>query len=266
MRRRPGRQALIALLVALSSAWAEETVVEVIAVRNRPAEDLVGVLVPLAGPDGVVTAAGGRLVVKATPSALAQIKQVLNGLDVPPRALWITVKQSADRSAATTTAQASGSVTAGGRTRTVVTGAFARGAAQESGANTERLQVLEGSRAFIRTGRAVPVTRAQVAPAGGAPAVVGTAYQEADTGFYVVPRVAGERVTLEISATADKLDDRGEVDFQRVETTVSGRLGEWLSVGAITRRRQGRSSGILSEDSARSAEERTVLLKVEEAP
>lgn len=256
------RHAVLALLLTLGASWADETVVEVIAVRNRPAESLVPVLLPLAGPDGVVTASGDRLIVRATPAALAAIQRVIRDLDVAPRALLITVQQRSERTASSATAQVSG--TRGG-SRTVATGVFAGGTSQGSGNDTQRLRILEGTRAFIRIGRAVPLTQTQVVPsAGGAAVVQGTTYQEADTGFFVVARVSGEEVTLEISTTDDTIDDRGAMDVQRIRTTVSGRLGDWLTLGGLSRSRSERDSGVLSRGDARSAEERTVSLKVEE--
>ena len=73
---------------------AQELALETILIRNRPAEDLVPVVRPLVGENGSVTAFGGRLIVKASPRALREIKQLVEQLDVVPRSLWITVRQS----------------------------------------------------------------------------------------------------------------------------------------------------------------------------
>lgn len=191
-------------------------------------------------------------------------------VDVPPRSLWITVKQSTDRA----TSAASGQVSAttetrrGGvverRTTRTVSGSLGGGGSSESGASVARLRVLEGTRAFIQVGRAVPAPLTQIGPSGEP--VQGTTYQEADTGFYVVPRVSGDLVTLEVLAENDDVNAAGGVDVQRVRTTVSGRLGEWISVGGVARSQASRSTGVVSASRERSAEVRSVLLKVEEAP
>lgn len=270
MKARLGMLVLAFVLVAVGAARADDTVVEVIPLKNRSAEDVVPALQALAGPDGVVTAMGTRLVVRASPAALAQIKRVIEELDTPPRSLWITVEQSMDRAASARGAEVEvrhGTSVERRTSRTVVTGSFATGRSEESGADVQRLRVLEGSRAFIRTGRAVPVAQAQVVPFDGSVAVVqGTAYQEADSGFYVVPRVSGDHVTLEISTRGDRLDEDGAIDVQRIETTVSGRLGEWMSLGGVGRRQDGRDSGILAGSGQQATESRTLRLKVEEAP
>jgi type II secretory pathway component GspD/PulD (secretin) len=247
-------------------AATDETIVEVLTVRNRPAADLVNVLQPFAGRDGVVAVSGDKLVVRATPAALAQIKQVLRDLDVAPRALWITVEQGIERSSSSRSAEVTGVVKPGSRSKTVATGAFGGGSADEKGSDVQRLQVLEGSRAFIRVGTAVPVPQAVIVPTEDGTAIVpGTAYQNADTGFWVVPRVAGDVVTLEISTRRDTPAAGGTIEIQHVDTTVSGRLGEWLSIGGIGRSESSRSRGILGGSSQESTEDRTVTLKVEEA-
>jgi hypothetical protein len=51
-----------------------------------------------------------------------------------------------------------------------------------------------------------------------------------------------------------------------VSTTVSGRLGEWLSLGEIGRESEASGSGILSASQASRSELRTVRVKVEEIP
>ena len=82
------------------------------------------------------------------------------------------------------------------------------------------------------------------------------------------PRLQGDRVTLDIDPQRETFDDqrRGAVNVQRVATTVSGRLGEWISLGGIDEERSDDRSGILSTRSARSGEQRGVQVKVEILP
>lgn len=259
---------LPALLVA-AIAWADDTVVEVLTVRNRPASDLVAVLEPLAGRDGSVAAMENRLVVRATPGALRRIKEVLGSLDVAPRSLWVTVRQNSVGAAETRTGAITAGVPAGGttvqvrpdgttvttteRSRTRVTGAFGAASASETGADVQRLQCLEGRPAFIRVGRALPVPQA----------VGGTTYAEADTGFWVLPRLAGDVVTLELSVAKDAFEASGAVGVRQTQTTVTGRLGEWLAVSGSSLTRDLAERGMASRDSARQSADWSVDLKVE---
>jgi hypothetical protein len=247
--RRRAVLAVVLVLAALAAARADETTITVLPVRHRPAADLVSALEPYAGPGGVVTAAENKIIVRATPAALAQIRQVLQELDTPPRQLLITVEQDLDRSAA-----ARGGFGLGHETR------------GESGRQTQKLRALEGMPAFISVGREAPVAQPQVVPApGGYTVVPEQSYQQAASGFYVVPRVSGDTVTLDVATRRDAFDARGGIDRQRIETTVSGRLGEWISLGAATSDEERRRSGLVSGSSATFEELRSVRLKVEDA-
>ena len=257
------------LVAALLLAGADDTIVKVIPLQHRTADDIVPLVLPLAGPDGTVSGLGTRLVVRARPAALAQIEESLKALDTPARMLWITVRQGLARSGSSRSAEASGSVTIRGgivetrTSRTVVTGSLGRQSTSDSGTDVQRLQVLEGGRAFIRTGEAVP--QPGVVVSGNPPVIVaGTTYTEASVGFYVVPRVAGDQVTLEIETAGDRPNDRGGIDVQRLQTTVSGRLGDWIELGAVVRDRASRTSEPLGVAQQQSVEERSVQVKVEE--
>jgi hypothetical protein len=112
-----------------------------------------------------------------------------------------------------------------------------RGRASQSQSTTsdggvQTLQVMEGNEVFIQVGQSVPV-RSQSAQ--GSETVE---YRDVGTGFYVRPRVSGNQVTLSISTRRDSVADpnTGTLNIQRVDTVVSGRLGEWLALGGIAQK------------------------------
>jgi hypothetical protein len=53
---------------------------------------------------------------------------------------------------------------------------------------------------------------------------------------------------------------------QRLPTTASGRLGEWLELGGSIGDQSGRSVGIASVGTQTASRQRRLLLKVEELP
>jgi len=259
--------------LALLPLYAQELSLETILVRNRPAEDLVPVVRPLVGENGNVTAFGGRLIVKASPRALREIKELVEKLDVVPRSLWITVRQS--REAETSGRSTFGDVTVERRdgqrgetrttTRTRVTGAFGQGSSSEQGQDVQQLRALEGHPSFIRVGKEVPVPQAVVVPGPTGPEVAqGSVYAQADSGFNVTANVSGDLVTLEITTLGDRIDDAGRIDRQQLRSTVSGRLGEWISLGGIDRSETSSEKSTLSRTSSRAVDLRRVSLKVEE--
>lgn len=281
------------LLAALLAAGAAaQTTVEVIQLRYRQADQLIPVLQPLLGRDASISNFQNQLVIRATPAELAQVKRVLAGIDTPPRRLLITVRQDADISGSRREAEVSGSI-GNNNARVTVPGSGSReggnvvlrdgddrlrarvvDSSQAGGERTaQTVQVLEGYSAFIRAGESQPVRNRQVVRTmvNGQwvdRVVETTDYREATTGFNVRPRLQGEMVTLDIDPQRETFDEqrRGTVNVQRVSTTVSGRLGEWMDLGGISEERSNDSSGILSTRSVRSSDRRGVQVKVELLP
>jgi hypothetical protein len=90
---------------------------------------------------------------------------------------------------------------------------------------------------------------------------------DAASGVYVRPRVAGDRVTVDVSAQRESLSSQPHrgVNVQGVVTTVSGRLGEWIEIGGVSTETNAQQSALLGRSSSAARETRRVLLKVEEA-
>ncbi len=255
----------IGLVVAIGApAAADDAVFEILPVRNRPAADLVPPLEAMLGSQATVTAYQNRLIVRAPRSLLPEIRRLIQELDVRPRSLWITVSQGRDLEASRESATARVAAGPGG---VAAGGSITAGRGTERGQDVHHLRVLEGTPAFISLGQSVPVDSAIVAAVPGGVAVVpSTTYQRAERGFWVVARLAGERVTLEIETALDETRPQGAIETQGVSTTVSGRLGEWLSLGEIGRETAASGSGILYSNRAQRSEMRTVRVKVEEIP
>lgn len=280
------------LMVLLAGPALAQTTVEVILLKYRQADQVIPVLQPLLGREASISNFQNQLVIRATPAELAQVKRVLAGIDTPPRRLLITVRQDADVSGSRREAEVSGSI-GNNNARVTVPGSGSReggnvvlrdgddrlrarvvDSSQAGGERTaQTVQVLEGYSAFIRAGESQPVRNRQVVRTmvNGQwvdRVVETTDYREATTGFNVRPRLQGEMVTLDIDPQRETFDEqrRGTVNVQRVSTTVSGRLGEWMDLGGISEERSNDSSGILSTRSVRSSDRRGVQVKVELLP
>jgi hypothetical protein len=252
-----------ALALGALAAVADDTVIEVLAVRNRPAADLVPALQAVLGAEATVTSFNNRLIVNAPRPLMAKARRLVGELDVRARSLWITVRQDREAQTSDRTVAAGVAVGSGGA---AVRGRVAQGSTAGQSADHQRLRALEGTPAFIAVGEAVPVPTTVVTPTpGGAAVVSGTTHQQADRGFWVVAQVAGDTVTLEIETALDEAHPGGVIETQGVRTTVSGRLGEWIGLGELANEAAGRSSGILSTHQAQRSELRTVQVMVEEA-
>mgnify|MGYP005811732979 CR=1 FL=1 len=249
--------AILAGLVIAFSAAAQE--VAVIELKHRFADDVVAVIGPLVEPGGSLTGIDNMLLVRVSAANLAQIRRAVAAIDRAPRQLVITVGQgTATRGRA---ADVRGGITVRGddihvgvnRPPGAPAGAEVMVGAGSQVANLSNLssvRTLEGSETLISIGTATP----RVAAA---------------TGFYATPRVQGDHVTLEISPRQERLrpGKRGSiVESRGADTIVSGRLGEWIQVGAVQDSASGATAGILVWGRHTEGSEYSAWVKVEEVP
>lgn len=250
------------IMLALPSLAQER--VEVIVLNYRTAEQVIPLVQPLVGPAGAVTGMQNRLIVRTTPERLAQIREVLAGIDTAPQRLTITVRRDAEAEAAQAGAAASARIGPGG-------GVSARvwSSRTEAGqADEQRIQVLEGHRAFIRTGTAVPYRSQTITrdPWGRVVVQESTTFHDVDTGFEVVPRLAGERVWLTIHPRRGQINPDHSVQVESASTTVSGRLGEWIELGGIDSAASDQGRGIAYGSRGTQAAGTRLWVRVERLP
>lgn len=281
----------VALCVATGAAVAQTTV-EIIPLKYRNGAQVIPVLQPLLGRESSISNFQNQLVIRATPAELAQVKRVLASIDTAPKRLLITVRQDADIERDRREAEISGSI-GNGNARITIPGSGSRSGGNvvlrngddrlrarvidsqqiTRNSSAQSIQVLEGHSAYIRTGESRPVRSRQVVRTVVNGQIVdrvvdGTEYREANTGFHVLPRIQGDRVTLDINPQRESFDEqrRGAVNVQRVVTTVSGRLGEWIDLGGAGGTRSDENSVLLGRSTGRVDERHGVQVKVEELP
>ena len=282
----------LAVALLVTPAAVAQTTVEVLPLKYRKSEQVIPVLQPLLGRDSSISGFQNQLVIRATPAELAQLKRVLADIDTMPKRLLITVRQDADLDRARREAGVSGSI-GNDNARITVPGSSSRDGGNVSyrdgddrlrgrvvdsqrssnSSTSQTIQVLEGNSAFINVGESRPVRSRQVVRTVVNGQIVdrvveGTEYRDANTGFSVVPRVQGNLVTLDIDPQRETFNDgrRSTINVQRVVTTVSGRLGEWIDLGGINESRSDNQSQLLGRSSTSSSERRGVQVKVDELP
>ena len=228
-------------------AFAQQSL-EIIALKHRTVDQVLPVLAPLLEPGGTLTGQNNQLIVRASPANLAELRRALDTIDRPLRRLQISVRFDDALDAASRGAQASG--TLGNRGSRVEIGAHDERVAAIDRVD-QRVQVLEGGRAFIAAGRS------QVLPPGQ--------IHEFSTGFQVTPRLSGERVLLDINPQRESPGSvPSSVQTQRIASTVSARLGEWIEIGGIVSSAQRDERGILAGRQPGGSEAQRIWVKVEE--
>ena len=275
---------LFCLLPTLAIAQQE---MEIIPLKNRTVDQVMPVIRPLVEPGGALSGMNNQLILRASRKNRDEIKQALAALDTPARQLVIRVTQNRDAAMNRSGAEAFGSVgndhvrvtqsptgvAAGGGTVVIKQGSSAVGAqvvetrSTRTASAVQSVQVVEGGRAFINVGQSIPLPMQQVVLGpGGAIVTNTTVYRDIGQGFYAEPRLAGDRVMLEISPQFDTPGNAGygSVNTQRVSTSISGRLGEWIELGGSGQQAAGSQRGNLSVGTSDIRDNRSIWLLVEE--
>lgn len=291
--RRRVRHLLAALLLSGAGAAGAQAELEIIALRHRPVEQVLPALRPLLEAGGSLSGMNHQLFVRASPRNREEIKAALRAIDTPPRRLRIIVAQDRDGQTRAARLGIDGQAAAGGGrlvlpaaprppsppeigggTRIEIhrggiagTGVAGTTTHHESVQATQTIQVVEGGRAHIQVGRSLPVPFRQVVFGPQGTIVSDTVvWRDVAQGFTAEPRLSGDHVTLDIAPSFDTPGPGHGVQTQRVSTTVSGRLGDWIEVGGSQRAAADRTRGSFSVSQSEDREHRSIWLKIEELP
>ena len=246
---------VVLLLVGLCGTASAAERIEVLPLQVRSAQELIPIIKPLAGPGSTVTGMGDRLVIKAEGAQIDRIRRLLPTLDRAPRRLMIEVRRAGSGGVTATDAGLAADPD-GARAR--LRFAQTRG----SDDTAWRVQGLEGYPAFIASGARLPARESSLQVIGGVPVMQQRAYyQNATGGFYVVPWLNGDRVTLTIQQRANRPAGRG-LAVQQAGTTVAGTLGEWIELAGEKGAGQQGAQGIGHFASTRGATDQTVQVRV----
>jgi len=225
-----------ALLGAVVNPLAAQQALEIIPLRHRTVEQVLPVLRPLLEPGATLSGTRGQLFLRASAANVAEIRRALDAIDRPSRRLQISVRLDDALERERRSVEASGTVSNRGASVSLSAEEARRAAAERV---DQRLQVLDGGHAFIFTGQS-------------------NDFRDLASGFEVTPRVSGHQVHLEIAQQRETPGPRGSMQGQRLSTSVTTRLGEWVEIG-------GTASSAVA-DGARAAASRRVWLKVDEVP
>ena len=271
---------LILLLVS-TQIWAA-MIIETIQLRHRPSEEIIPLVQPMLTPGASVTGTGYKLIIKSTPENINQIQALLEEIDINQNQLrvYVSMGKQTNRSEQ----HGSVSVATHGDIGSVVVGSDENTAdgdltitdgktkfdtriyQTETSKNKPAVQVMtvaEGYWASISVGQSIPIAARTRNPDGTVTEVI--RYQNIMTGYRVMPRTHGDQVTLTIRPIQQSsVDPRyATIDSSELETTVTGKLGEWLFLGGTDQEENLKNAGITYQTRIRSTDVNQVWVKVE---
>jgi hypothetical protein len=264
------RRLVLLILILTQGLVLADYPIEIIPLRHQTVEQMLPVLKPFAGDGGTVTGMNGQLIIKASPQNLQQLRSIVNKFDRTPRQLRILVRQGEIAQGQRRGVAVNGSIPVGEH------GNISIGGSDDNEVNVHiqdrfysrdsqadrYVRATEGMPAFIRTGVSVPLTTTYADHWGRYR--VEHSYHDVASGFYVIPWINGNRVSLEISPfRGAPVGNSGMVRVQEINTRVGGRLGEWIGIGGIEVQDNTGGDGISGAGSRSSVSQMPVSVKVE---
>ncbi|RON08666.1 secretin [Pseudomonas brassicacearum] len=259
------RTLLTTLLLTCSFSVIAAT--EVVQLNNRTSADLLPVAQNFIGRDGKVSAYGNQLIVNAEPDKIDELKTLIAQLDTVPKRLLITVDTNENNQQNNADQQ----------TQIITYSTDSR----EGG--IQQVQTSEGTPALIQVGQSVPLTTTQTDAYAALPNQSNTSgqpqnlpnnyahlqsqtqYRNVTQGFYVTASVTGDIVHLAISTNRDRMSQERPdvVNVQSTDTTVSGRLGEWITLAGVNRQTQADKQRLSRSYSTQGRDDMTLRVKVD---
>lgn len=214
------------------------------------------------GKQGAISAHGDKLIVRAPADKLEEIRWLISELDRPARNLLIEMRVDRHDYLREQRFRVGDD-----NQKTGTSGAFflrESGTGRDHG--TQRVRTLDGRAALIQVGQDVPqyeITET-VGPGGVPRQSYSVQYRNATRGFYVLPRLHGKQVTLEIYQHDERQAPvrTGYFDVQHASSVLRGNLNEWIPLGSVDARGRDSRSGIVHSASTRSRDERHISVRV----
>jgi len=260
---------------------------DIIELRNRPAEEMIPLVRPMLDAGESVSGTGFQLILKASAARQKQIRGLVSRLDLAAAQLMISVFQGSERDLSSLNINAGVSYKDSNTNAQIGTHtATNKGAGISVHANNTnasasitgtrarmqdnpvyRLRITEGTTGYIETGQSIPYFSNQGYGYGGRGRLEpGVEFKDVTSGFYVLPRLSGTRVILDISPYRDTLDVSrpGAINTRRAATTISGQLGEWIPLGGTTTqaKHSGKQTGTTYSTQDRNSE--SIWIKAEQ--
>jgi type II secretory pathway component GspD/PulD (secretin) len=275
---------LLGLVLLVSTVQADS--ITTIKLSNRPAEEIIPIVKPMLGSEDAITGQGYKIFLRSSPQTLAQVKEMIDALDIAAKTLQISVFQGSTRGLSAL--GISGGIQVESGDASVDIGTSANKNSNGGGSITystnngsgninstttrmrlednpiHQIRVTEGTEAYIETGEQIPYFSGTnwIVPEAF---VGGIEYKDVTTGFYVLPRIHGDNVTLQVSPFKNSQGNSraANIETQNANTTLTGRIGEWLLIGGVTEQLKRVQRGTGSYSSTQSRNNESIWIKAD---
>ncbi len=252
---------LFLILMILTMAASARQVIEVIALQSQLPQNIIPVIRPLLGADGAINSMNNQLIVKVEESQLQEIRQLIRQLDRPPQRLLVEVSNEGESHDRQSGYDVQGRLGTDGNNRADVRIREYRTRNRDD--MSQMIQATEGYPALIRYGSIIPYQEYDIQVRGNRLSQRQyTGFRDATSGFYVIPRLNGNQVSLEIQQQHNRYHGDGSMAVQNASTFVSGQLGEWIKLGGIGQTSNMRREGIVHRSTSNISGDQQIYVRV----
>lgn len=275
---------LLGLMLLVSAAQANS--ISVIQLQNRPAVEVIPIVEPMLGANDSISGQGFKIFLRSSPETLAQVKDMIEVLDTAAKILQVSVFQGSTRGLSELGISGNVQIESGDSSVSIgtnrsnepdgggsVTYSTDNGSGSINSISTQKrlqdnpihqIRVTEGAEAYIETGEQIPYFSGShwIRPRAISG---GIEYKDVTTGFYVLARTHGDNVTLQISPfkNSQKNVGGGKIETQYANTTLTGRIGEWLLIGGVSEQLKREQSGTGTYLSTESRNNESIWIKTD---
>jgi hypothetical protein len=234
----------------IGHASAQERHLRTYTLQHALAEQIVPVLAPQLSPGSSVTPYRQQLILNVTDAEYQTLQTLLAQLDTAARSLLISVRKQSQQFDNNERIGVQGHIGDGNvqvqsgngwqqrtETRVIVN----QGSTQSTRDGSQQVRAVEGMQAYISTGNTVSMRSGNY----GARELV-----PVDSGFYATARVVNDAVIVDIDQRDDRMQGRGiatqNLQTQRLQTQVRGRIGEWIPLGGLSSSQSGSERALTS--------------------
>ncbi len=263
---------LIVLLIPASfPSLADSSNIEFIPLYNRPAAEIVPLIRPFLEEGDKLVGTGNQIIIRTSDERLKEVMRLVKKFDQRPHRLLITVIQGENltQEALSARIRLRGTIALGSsaKSRLQAGGHIRQTHSDKKGESRQSVQTLDGEQALIQFGIKQPLPEYQIHDYGSGVGIIsGIRYHDVTSGFYVRPRIIGNRVQLDIAPWSDKPSrfGGGIIDTSRAETTLTTKIGVWIELGGQNNQSSESSSGILSRYQSTQKRENRIFIRIED--
>jgi hypothetical protein len=222
--------------------------VQVFVLKNRPAQELLPKISPFLPPTATIEADQDRLIIKADPQTLGEIKKVISSLDIPTISYQIEVSK--------------GEAPPPDNSNVIEVSSKARGP------RTQSLKVNAGEMAFLSTDQATPVLQlleknTDQNPRDPSNTSIGVHYETLPNGYSIRVQQAGDKVRLELQQIQQNQSiDNVQRSSSRFGTSLTIALDTWVNLADQNPAAEKSDPNILTTNSRMDQQNHSLWIRV----